>query len=314
MHRALDWPRHFGNGTLAHKPVTLRRRPGLLAGLAVLPLILSCGLSIGDGPGCRLDGPPVALPEILDETSGLAVGIRDPSRIWTHNDAGHEPHLYALDAAGALHATVVVDQRNRDWENMDRGRCGPGSCLYLADTGDNLEVHTRVVLYRVPEPDGRVDGTASADRYLMRLPDGPRDVEAMYVLPDERIFFVTKGRNHPITLYRYPPPLRPDAVVTLEPVQVMSSGPAAPSRYVTGASATLDGATVVIRTYETLEFFTVTENDELHPLEDGRVNLRTLREPQGEAVAFLPDGRLILSSESGFTSLPSIVLLTCELG
>ncbi len=49
-------------------------------------------------------------------------------------------------------------------------------------------------------------------------------------------------------------------------------------------------------------------------LEDGRVNLRTLREPQGEAVAFLPDGRLILSSESGLTSRPSIVLLTCELG
>ena len=237
-----------------------------MAGLAVLPLILSCGLSVGDGPGCRLDGPPVALPEVLDETSGLAVRIRDPSRIWTHNDSGHEPHLYALNDAGALHATVEVDQRNRDWEDIDRGRCGAGSCLYLADTGDNLEGHTRVALYRVPEPDGRVDGTVSADRYLMQLPDGPRDLEAMYVLPDERIFFVTKGRNHPVTLYRYPPPLRPDAVVTLERVQMMSSGPVAPPRYVTGASATLDGAMVAIPTYETLEFFTVTENDELRPL------------------------------------------------
>ena len=104
--------------------MTLRRRPGLCAGLAVVPLILSCGLSVGDGPGCRLDGPPVALPEVLDETSGLAVGIRDPSRIWSHNDAGHEPRLYALDAAGALHATVEIDQRNRDWEDIDRGRCG----------------------------------------------------------------------------------------------------------------------------------------------------------------------------------------------
>lgn len=295
-------------------PVTLLRRSGLLAGLAVLPLILSCGLSVGDGPGCRLDGPPVALPEVLDETSGLAVGIRDPSRIWTHNDSGHEPHIYALDAAGTLHATVEVDQRNRDWEDMDRGRCGAGSCLYLADTGDNQERHARVALYRLPEPDGRVGGTTGADRFLMRFPDGPRDVEAMYVLPGERIFFVTKGRNHPITLYRYPPPLRPDTVVTLETVQVMSNGAVAPPRYVTGASATLDGSTVVIRTYETLEFFTVTGNDELRPLEDGRVNLRTLREPQGEAVAFLPDGRLVLSSESGFTSLPSIVFLTCELG
>ena len=86
----------------------------------------------------------------------------------------------------------------------------------------------------------------------------------------------------------------------------------APPRFVTGAAATLDGGTVVIRTYETLEFFTVTAEDELRPLEDSRVNLRTLREPQGEAVAFLPDGRLVLSSESGLTPLPSIVRLACE--
>jgi len=195
---------------------------------------------------------------------------------------------------------------------MDRSRCAEGSCLYVADTGDNQERQAQVALYRLPEPDGRADGTAAADRYLMRFPDGPRDVEAMYILPDERVFFVTKGRNHPVTIFRYPPPLRPDTVVTLEPVQVMSSGPVAPPRYVTGASATLDGSTVVIRTYETLEFYSVTSNEELRPLDDARVNLRTLREPQGEAVAFLPDGRLVLSSESGFTSLPSIVMLSCE--
>ena len=297
---------------------TSRRRSrltglGRSVGLGTVPLVLSCGLSIGDGPGCRLDGAPVALPEILDETSGLAVGIRDPSRIWSHNDSGHEPQLFALDHAGVLHATVEVDHRNRDWEDMDRARCGEGSCLYLADTGDNLERHDQVALYRFPELDGRSDGAAGAEEYLMKFPDGPRDVEAMYILPDERIFFITKGRNHPITVFRYPPPLRSDQVVTLEAVQEMSDGAVAPPRYVTGASATLDGSKVVVRTYETLEFFGVGENGELRPTDDGRVNLRTLREPQGEAVAFLPDGRLVLSSESGFTSLPSIVMLTCEM-
>jgi len=292
--------------------VTLLRRLGLVGGLAGLPLVLSCGLTLGDGPGCRLQGPPAALPEVLDETSGLAVGIRDPSRIWTHNDSGHQAHLFALDGSGVLHATVALDQPNVDWEDMDRGRCGAGSCLYVADTGDNQERRVRVALYRLPEPDGRMDGAAKAERFEMRFPDGPRDVEAMYVLPDERIFFITKGRNHPITLYRYPPPLRSDTVVTLEAIQTMSDGPMAPPRYVTGASATLNGTTVVVRTYETLEFFTVSENEALRPTKDGRVNLRTLREPQGEAVAFLPDGRLVLSSESGFTSLPSIVTLGCR--
>ena len=290
----------------------ISRRRGRAVGCAVLPFVLSYGLSLGDGPGCRLDGPPLALPDVLDETSGLAVGIRDPGRIWSHNDSGHEPRLFALDSAGVLHATVEVNRRNRDWEDMDRARCGQGSCLYLADTGDNQERRRRVFLYRLPEPDGRADGTASAEEFSMQFPDGARDVEAMYILPDEKIFFVTKGRNHPITIFRYPPPLRPDTTVTLQPVQVLSSGPVAPPRFVTGAAATLDGGTVVIRTYETLAFFTVTAEDELRPLEDSRVNLRTLREPQGEAVAFLPDGRLVLSSESGLTPLPSIVRLACE--
>ena len=135
----------------------------------------------------------------------------------------------------------------------------------------------------------------------------------MYILPRERIFFVTKGRNHPITVFLYPPPLRPDAIVTLEPVQELSQGPVAPPRFITGAAATLDGETVVIRTYETLKFFGVSDDGELQPREDSRVNLRTLREPQGEGVAFMADGRMVLSPEAGLTSLPSIILLACEM-
>ena len=80
----------------------------------------------------------------------------------------------------------------------------------------------------------------------MVLPDGPRDIEAMYVLPSEQIFFVTKGRNHPVTIYRYPPPLRSEDVVTLVEVQRLTTGPVGRPRMVTGASATLDGGTVVL--------------------------------------------------------------------
>ena len=54
------------------------------------------------------------------------------------------------------------------------------------------------------------------------------------------------------------PPLRSEDVVTLVEVQRLTTGPVRRARMVTGASATLDGGTVAIRTYETLEFFTVT--------------------------------------------------------
>jgi hypothetical protein len=291
-------------------PLRLSRR---FAILIVPPALCVCGAYLGEGPDCRIDGEPVSLPRVLAETSGLAVGILNPDFVWTHNDSGHDPILYALDAQGQIRAEVEIEGNNRDWEDMDRGRCDLGSCFYVADTGDNNERRQSPSLYRIAEPDPTEDARVDAERYRMLFPDGPRDVEAMYVLPGERVFFVTKGRNHAVTIYRYPPPLRPDEVVTLQVVQTLTEGPVAPPRMVTGASATLDGSQVVIRTYETLEFFEVTDDERLSRLTDSRVDLRALRESQGEGVAFAGNERVILSSESGFASRPSIVSLVCTI-
>ena len=147
----------------------------------------------------------------------------------------------------------------------------------------------------------------------MVLPDGPRDIEAMYVLPTEQIFFVTKGRNHPVTIYRYPPPLRPEDIVTLVEVQRLTTGRMGRPRMVTGASATLDGATVAIRTYETLEFFAVTGGERLLESDLGRVDLRALREGQGEGVGFGANGTIVLTSESARGVGLSLTFLSCNL-
>ena len=82
---------------------------------------------------------------------------------------------------------------------------------------------------------------------------------------------------------------------------------------VTGASATLDGGTVAIRTYDTLEFFTVTGGERLLESDLGRVDLRSLREAQGEGVGFGDNGTIVLSSESAGWVGPSLTLLSCNL-
>jgi hypothetical protein len=167
-----------------------------------------CGAYLGEGPDCQLGGEPVSLPRVLAETSGLAVGILNPEFVWTHNDSGHDPILYALDSEGQIRTRIEIEGNNRDWEDMDRGRCDLGSCFYVADTGDNQERRQSPSLYRLAEPDPSEDARVDAERHRMLFPDGPQDVEAMYVLPGERVFFVTKGRNHAVTIYRYPPPPR----------------------------------------------------------------------------------------------------------
>ena len=86
---------------------------------------------------------------------------------------------------------IEVDRSLNDWEDIDRGPCDLGACLYLADTGDNNERRDNIRLFRLAEPDAEDDEEVDAERYRMELPDGPRDIEAMYVLPPEQIFFVS---------------------------------------------------------------------------------------------------------------------------
>ena len=298
----------------------MKRCPGALAGVAqgaawiTLLAVTACESYLAEESQCRLDGPSVALPSDLRETSGVAVGIRNPSLIWTHNDRGYGPFLYAVDRDGRVHARIELNQSNGDdWEDIARGPCDLGAaCLYVAGTGDNEERRDIISLYRLAEPEGEGDRSVEAERYQMVLPDGPRDIEAMYVLPTEQIFFVTKGRNHPVTVYRYPSPLRSEGVVTLVEVQRLTDGPAAPPRQRTGASATLDGRTVVIRTYQSLEFFDVTEGDQLLRSREEVVDLRTLGEAQGEGVGFGDNGAIVLSSEGAGGSGPTFTFLSCE--
>ena len=297
----------------------MRRSLGALARVVRLsawiipPLVTGCGYYRVDGPDCRPLGPSIALPIDLVETSGVAASIRNPGLVWTHNDQGHGAFLYAIDGDGQLRARIELNQRNRDWEDIARGHCSLGACLYVADTGDNDERRNSISIYRLAEPEAEGSMRADAERFRMVLPDGPRDIEAMYVLPTEQIFFVTKGRNHPVTIYRYPSPLRSEETVTLVEVQRLTTGPVAVPRMVTGASATLDGSTVVIRTYESLSFYDVTEGGRLLESYGGRVNLRTLRESQGEGVGIGTEGAVYLTSEARAGSRPSLTFLKCVL-
>ena len=281
--------------------------------LPALILVGSCTAWSGAGPGCEPLGEARPLPDELDEVSGVAASLRTPGVFWSHVDGSRGARLWAVDATGAVRGQVeIADQRVFDAEDIASAACDEGSCLYLADIGDNYAERDSIAVLRLVEPDPAAASVA-ARRFPMRLPDGPRDAEAIFVLPGEQIFVVTKGIEAPITLYRYPSPLRADTVVTLEEVQMLSETARVLPRQVTGAAASSDGALVVLRTYETL-LFHHWNGSALVPLEEeGTVNLRTLREPQGEGVGFGADGVIALTSESGPASAgASIALLRCR--
>lgn len=273
---------------------------------------LACGpISTGGGPGCNPSLTAVRLADEVQEASGIAVSLRHAGIYWTHNDAGSV--LFAVDGTGAVVARFPVRPGLRDWEDVAVAGCPQGgSCLYLADLGDNYEERTLGQILRVPEPDPSAPDTLRPEVFPVRLPEGARDIEAFLVLPGERVLAVTKGRNHPVTVYRYPGALRPDTV-TLEEVQRLSDGPRILPRQVTGGAVSPRGGLVALRTYEAVQFYRVAA-DTLVPVEGGLVNLRPLREAQGEGIGIGLDGSVVLASEGGPAGAPgSLSFMRCQI-
>jgi hypothetical protein len=296
---------------------SLFRNGSRITRLGVLACLGACssgsdGEIVAEEPAaCVEQATGIELPETVPETSGVAFGRGAAGVIWTHNDSGGEPAVYAVDTDGsALGRVAITGAINVDWEDMELGDCALGTCLYLGDVGDNPESRNEITVYRVPEPSATDVATPAADAFRMRYPDRPRDSEAIFVLPGERLYVVTKGRSDPVELYRYPGALRTDEVVTLARVQAITdSQPSLPNQ-VTGASSSPDGTQVAIRTYADLHLYGVA-GDGLTASPLLSQSLRTLAEPQGEAVALSLGGLLALTSEAARGSAASMSLIRC---
>ncbi len=135
----------------------------------------------------------------LTESSGLAFSTRDPNCIWTHNDSGHAPKLFAFDIrTGKLTGECrLAGATAMDWESLTSA--GKDSReLIVADSGDNDARREFITLYRFDEPDPhRITELAASDyqSLSMRFPGGPVDCEAVwYDASESSLMLLTKGR------------------------------------------------------------------------------------------------------------------------
>jgi hypothetical protein len=265
--------------------------------------------------GCRILGSPVALPASIRETSGLALSRGDSATLWTHNDSGNDPVLFALDSLGAFIRQVTVTGATVvDWEDIAAGPCEAGSCLMIGDIGDNAGQRDSISIYVVPEPGPSDSATAPAVVFHTRYPDRPQDAEALFVLPTGDIYVVTKGRRDSIALYRYPKSEQhPGGTTRLERVRALAPRPSSSGGRVTGASASPDGRFVAIRTYEALYIYETASLIGNQPTTAAVFNLRRLNERQGEAVALGDNGDVRLSTEAEGNGYPLFSRLKCDL-
>ncbi len=161
------------------------------------------------------DAPVVELPAVARESSGLATSRRDPTLLWTHNDSGGEPRLFAVDAQGRLRGTLrVAGVQNRDWEDLAAFELDGRAWLLITDVGDNAGNRGDCALHIVPEPDP-AELSPHAETTVrvawsvpVRYLDGPRDVEAVAVDASAGEVWLLAKRTRPHGLYRMA--LRPD--------------------------------------------------------------------------------------------------------
>jgi hypothetical protein len=255
----------------------------------------------------------VQLGNWLHETSGLAVSRRHPGILWTHNDSGGDPVIFATDTLGADRGRfALAGAENRDWEDLALGPCPQGDCLYVADTGDNPERRPTVTLYRVAEPDpARPGEIQNAERLEFRYPDQPRDVEAIFVAPDTSVHLISKGTRSEIVHYRLPASAwRAGQQATAERLP-MPTLPQARRRLVTGATIGLDGA-VLLLTYRDLWRLALAPDGALVSLDPPLPCDLGRALPQAEAVTwFGEDGAALLSSEAAEGQQAQLMLVRC---
>lgn len=286
------------------------------------------------------------LPPVLLEASGVTRDPRRPDLFWAHNDSGNPAELIAIDTTGRLRGIApVTGISNRDMEDIALGPCPAGSCIYLADIGDNLAVHPVVYVHRLPLPElpsaedpseGNTRQIASGGARELEAvrpdttwrfiyPTGPRDAESLAIDTERgELIIITKGREDVIELYTSDlPGADPDAGVSARE----SEGPrslrrigrlplpigAGTSQFITAADLSPDGTVLAVRSYSTLYRFPWPGAATFDTLaEPAHSPLLGALEAQGEGLAWGQDGQtLLLVSEGRANRPPTLSRIRC---
>jgi len=286
-----------------------------LSALPRLAAVLAAALAAGCGPDDEPDDEPAVCPacaapvragalahDKLDELSGLAASADRPDVYYAHNDAGDSSRFFALSRAGAdLGTYKVKDAQNIDWEDMERGPCPGGSCLYIADIGDNERERLAYTLYRLAEPAviGPGERELAAERFVFTYPDGAHDAETLLVHPvTGEVTIVTKIGSGPAPVFALPLPLT--ASMTLMAARVGEVRPPSGDRKFTGGSVHPDGSAVLMRTNTSLFYYPMRpEQTVAEALAGAPCELPVADEDRGEAVTWSADGAEILTIGEG---------------
>ena len=240
----------------------------------------------------------------INESSGLAFSRRSEDIIWTHNDSGDGPFLYAFDLAGRSRGTFAVERAPAyDWEDMAACEIDGVAHLIAADIGDNKVARDFCTLYIVEEPEVGADISHTGKLSIVRridfqYEDGKHDAEAIAVDADgASIYLITKKskKNLPCHLYQLDIP----SESTTNPVTARIVCEV-DIRKVVAMDISRDGSRMIVLTYdEALEFERAPDESWGTAIQKPPRQLPMPWRAQGESICYGPDNdTLYLTSEN----------------
>ncbi|MFC1489902.1 hypothetical protein ACFL6K_01705 [Candidatus Latescibacterota bacterium] len=240
----------------------------------------------------------------INEASGIAASRKNPGVLWTHNDSGDIPRIFAVGADGKHLGIIKLNGvSSRDWEDI---AVGPGPLngehyIYIGEIGDNNARYDLKHIYRIIEPeikssDAPLDITIDAvDRITYQYPDGNRDAETLMVDPRTSDIYIVSKREDSVRVYRLPYPQSTTETIMPEHVAILDL------TQTCGGDISPDGLEILIKTYTNIYYWERGESEELWRAFDVKpFVVPYIPEPQGEAVTWKPDssGYYTISEET----------------
>ena len=237
----------------------------------------------------------------LTEPSGLAASQNNPGVLWTHNDVGDPPRIFALNTNGQLLGTYnLTNGTHVDYEEI---ALGPGPVpnvqyLYVGDIGDNKLERSSILIYQIPEPAVYLRQTATSTNSFglrglraitLRYPDARYNAEVLVVDPISGDILIGTRTNVSRIYYARKAQLEAGGTVTLTFLRQFNFDVA------TAGTFSPTGGEMVMRTLDSAWLWTRAPGQSItNALAGPLIPIPVIgrpTEPNGEGVSFDPVGR-----------------------
>ncbi|NMO52374.1 esterase-like activity of phytase family protein [Actinoplanes sp. TBRC 11911] len=245
-------------------------------------------------PVCRISD------ERLTEVSGLAATGTGYVVVDDGSDDPDHRRIFFLNKRCAVVRTVAYPSRPRDTEDLAAAADGT---VWVGDIGDNGESRSTIAYWKL------APGSTKPQLYRLSYPDGAHDAEALLLPSGGGPPLVVTKSIAGAAVYVPSGPLRAGETTPLRraggvrvPLTSTSNPFGLPGRLViTGGAVSPDGQRVTLRTYADAFEFDVPGGDVVSAVTQGtpRRTIPLPNEPQGESVAYTPDGSALLTVSEG---------------